>query len=53
MLDAPPRLETVVDCRNKTAISWLQWLGFELGETLITGEKALPYLIFRMERKCA
>lgn len=52
MLDTFPRLENIVDRRNRTAIAWLKWLGFELGETVITGEKALPYITFRMERKC-
>jgi hypothetical protein len=53
MLDSFPHLENIVDCRNRKALQWLKWLGFEFGDIVMVGDGTLPYITFRMERTCS
>lgn len=52
MLEAFPYLENIVDCRNRRAIQWLKWLGFEFGDIVMMGNGTLPYITFKMEKRC-
>jgi len=42
-------LENYVDCRNKTSIRWLKWLGFAIMEPEPYGPFKLPFHRFYME----
>jgi len=43
-----------VDARQETAIRWLEWLGFEIGEAEPYGPEGLPFHRFEMRREiCA
>jgi hypothetical protein len=50
MLSQCNRLENYVDARNKKAILWLRWLGFQFGEPQPMGPFNLPFIKFSMER---
>lgn len=44
-------LVNVVDDRNKDAIRWIKWLGFDLGEPMAYGPDRMPFRRFIWERK--
>lgn len=39
-------LRNIVDCRNKTAIRWLRWLGFQFGEPF--DHRGYRFMMFEM-----
>lgn len=45
-----PRLVNYVDSRNRKAILWLQWLGFEIGPAVPWGAEGLPFHPFTRTR---
>lgn len=51
MLDVFPHLENQVDARNKVAIRWLKWLGFEIHDPQPFGFDQLPFHRFTLHRK--
>ena len=50
LLNGYDLLYNYVDCRNKTAIKWLRWLGFGFGfdEPVLYGAHQLPFMRFEM-----
>ena len=44
-------LANVVDDRNVRAKQWLEWLGFEIGETYHLGPDQMPFRMFTWSRK--
>lgn len=50
MLERHSTLSNMVDDRNKAAIRWLSWLGFEIGEPVPAGHLGLPFRSFRLVR---
>lgn len=51
MLDDYPHLVNYVDSRNRRAIRWLRWLGFEVGEPEPYGWQGIPFHRFEMTRE--
>lgn len=51
MKDYYPRLVNMVYARNKTAIRWLEKLGFEVGEEVPAGPYREPFRPFKMEAR--
>jgi len=41
-------LRQIVDVRNKVAIHWLKWLGFEFGDPIHMGLRGEPFYLFEM-----
>lgn len=50
MLTRHFELMNYVDERNKAAIRWLEWLGFEMGETVTAAVSGLPFRKFTKSR---
>lgn len=46
------RLANVVDARNKVAIRWLRWLGFQFHDPIVYGIDKGVFIPFSMERVC-
>lgn len=51
MLERHSTLANMVDDRNKTAIRWLAWLGFTIGEPVPAGVQGLPFRSFTIHRR--
>lgn len=51
MLDQFPKLENMIDARNKVSIRWLKWMGFDILDAKPSGPFQVPFHTFKMERE--
>lgn len=48
MRDEFPEMVNAVDARNRSALRWIQWLGFDIEDAVPIGAARVPFHPFRM-----